>query len=458
MSIYCNKKNNKLMCTKTKKDMQTSFFCQNVGEQKVNNNFYDLYKGEMGQDMNKIEGENANYECIGQCTRVKNEDLYTLFSSYNFLKKIYTIKGEVKNIDGIEKQTDIYKSHWAREHLIFLSGRSAIKTLKKEGINKHDSFTYCIVRAPNYGFPTKIRQIKCSTEEEWYKYGKDNGGWWVNFANKTLGGGVFGKGFVQEETMLLQIPQALYVAYLLRQEEGKKSGFTRVMEDGESIIIQDVNVTMWWNSKKYYENAKKTEIHLFYYLVNLIEKNVDNTKDKESVQKYLREILTNNYSFKYLKNVKMNMICLDAKDHKKSKGIYTSYDENEIRFLFDKCYAGFAYAKSQGATKINTGRWGSGAFKNDLRMMTLIQIVVARIVGVNLVFWGMIYETGMVENITGRVNSTQLDTINNSITMIHDLYRSIIAQHGGANYWKHKYLKYKNKYNNLYIKNNKNCI
>lgn len=191
--------------------------------------------------------------------------------------------------------------------------------------------------------------------------------WYVDFANRHLGGGVFSGGFVQEEVLFCKFPQTLALVF------DKKP----IIPQKGAICIynlrQGINFPDRWYSSRYMHQ---------------------NFGFEESCEKLKKDIRILNYTTQ-----RCGFICLDAIDHS-DDGPNFKYSDSELSMLLNKAYSGFLYAalKCKAYTpeipvNISTGMWGSGVFNNNPVVMLSIQIQAAYAVSsvhpVNLNFWGV---------------------------------------------------------------------
>lgn len=183
--------------------------------------------------------------------------------------------------------------------------------------------------------------LKISSSPKFYDYDNYNNEWWINFANKYLGGGVFNKGFVQEEVIMIEFPEGMYVSYNERKA---------AMAKNESIILTNLIRSVRIKPNKELLECKDDKIR-----ANFISVDSNNHSD---------EILSSDY--------------------------FKSYDEDEIKNLILKLYSGFKYASSNGTKRVNGGRWGCGIFNNHPVMMFLIQILTANLSNLEEIkFWAV---------------------------------------------------------------------
>jgi hypothetical protein len=182
---------------------------------------------------------------------------------------------------------------------------------------------------------------------------------WVDFANKKLGGGVFDTGMVQEETMMLEMPQLANAAakgFITRtgSDPGPLKG------DPEPLIFYNV-----WRS-----------VALAAELYGRAWENWD-----------LDKILKDETPLK--NNQQLNVLAMAVPsvkyDDTKAKALETIED------LFNTFVAGYTLATKANKSQVNTGNIGTGDFKNDQETVYVMQKLALQHVGPSykVAYWGL---------------------------------------------------------------------
>lgn len=69
------------------------------------------------------------------------------------------------------------------------------------------------------------------------------------------------------------------------------------------------------------------------------------------------------------------ILAIDAANYSKKK--FSQFREDEILRELNKAYSGFSNTVEKGKWKIATGNWGCGAFKGNVHLKALIQVLAA---------------------------------------------------------------------------------
>lgn len=162
----------------------------------------------------------------------------------------------------------------------------------------------------------------------------------IDFANKFIGGGVLGRGSVQEEIKFLICPE-LVVARL----------FTEVLDDTEALIITGCER---FNSYEGYGES-------FSWSGDFI----DNTKRDT------------------WRRLETAVVAIDATYFAKPQ---EQYSRESINRELNKAYAGFSFGGSRGGG-IATGNWGCGAFRGDAQLKSLLQLMAAAVAGKSIAYF-----------------------------------------------------------------------
>ncbi|CAI4228377.1 unnamed protein product [Auanema sp. JU1783] len=165
----------------------------------------------------------------------------------------------------------------------------------------------------------------------------------VDFANRYIGGGVLGRGAVQEEIMFLQRPEMI-VSILLAPR----------MNAHEAIFISGAQQ---YSSYSGYANR-----------LRWVPVNPDNVVVRDKFKRINHEI-----------------VAIDAKNV--SEHPEKQYDVEMIDRELLKCYVGFHTGEKEPYIKpIATGNWGCGVFGGDLQLKALIQLLAAGAAGRELIY------------------------------------------------------------------------
>jgi len=254
--------------------------------------------------------------------------------------------------------------------------QAAIDAFNKQGHKRRPSLRHLGKDAPSYVLKQnkkpayfKKRPVKNSpttfiSEKGLYDYRPEENGeerFWVDFANKTLGGGCFGRGFVQEEIMCVEMPE---LADLVATGNNKGEEWrTRSGEDGvlkgspTPLVIKDVRRVL--EIKNLYGNK----------LDSCSEKNLEK-------------------SITVLDSSQTVNILAMAAPHLRSKKPKFQLSSETAQDLFNTFHAGFTLAEKQTSEgkrcTICSGKIGCGAFNNDYRLVYLLQAFAAQQTGVSL--------------------------------------------------------------------------
>lgn len=249
---------------------------------------------------------------------------------------------------------------------------------------------------PTYFFSNQKEYLtEVITEKNYYDYEKtiksDNKlHYWVDFANKNLGGGSLGsRGFVQEEIMTYMMIQfADMLAYIKNDNlEAMK------IKDNGAIIMENLLITgqvrkeysMPLKGKSFYGSRAVDFIQDMYPINDFFRSNYN---DFEGI--FNKIIQTPKHC------VYGNIIALDAVDHgnsgdKLNPNDIDDYSNEELSKLFQKAFSAFYCVRQRHPKKeiyIHTGAWGTGAFSNELLTMLGVQLLAAQYSGIDYIkFW-----------------------------------------------------------------------
>jgi hypothetical protein len=197
---------------------------------------------------------------------------------------------------------------------------------------------------------------------------------WVDFANKVLGGGVYSNGFAQEEVMFLETPELANAAGLPANVAIR----TRTGTPGQEGVMQGSP------DPKVFLNANRV-----MQIKNAID--LGNNTSPINWQKITAAQL-DAYAVPLAAPQKFNVLAIAAP--KLSSTNPPIADPNTIKDLYNTFLAGFTLAQQrEGVTnkpvRIHTGPVGAGVFHNDRTVVYVLQNLAARQVGgINLTFWG----------------------------------------------------------------------
>jgi len=336
--------------------------------------------------------------------------------------KVVPVKAKVVPVEAKEAKSeqkggiDIKKTTYSLSDLTwntyqnYFQGRSPLRSIAEisiknynrnlKGDRKNISFYLSTVDNP-ISISKSNGEVEVTTSDEFYNYTQPNN-WWVDFANKSFGGGVFRLGNVQEEHMLVKYPETLVVAYEL-ENNGMNGEKPYNMKGNQSIIINDILLSVNYDESVINKKIKRKET------IN----ETDITKIKTEIPGNLIAIDAKNYSNWGLTQRKITRDISKFKTIGRIK-IYTGYDKEEIEWLVKKAYAGFRGAVEKGFdvenSVLNTGKWGGGVFANDFRLTILVQLVVARMVGIkNVKLWNIsVKEKNIINRIITGANDIEL--------------------------------------------------
>ncbi len=194
---------------------------------------------------------------------------------------------------------------------------------------------------------------------------------WVDFANRTLGGGCFTEGFVQEEIMVCEIPS--FAAAIAANQDPKRPGWcalvTRAGGSNSSRVLLG-NPTPWL-----FEGITRT-----LNVVNCYGSQFDTFP----LQQILMDALPVNQP-------NLNILAMSA-PRLQSKTLPEQTNINTIRDLFNTAYAGFILAMQSAAQDkkqclINTGPIGAGLFNNNKIVVYLAQRLAAHQLDIAINFY-----------------------------------------------------------------------
>ncbi|MEB4211366.1 hypothetical protein [Mycobacterium sp. 94-17] len=181
---------------------------------------------------------------------------------------------------------------------------------------------------------------------------------WVDFANHELGGGVFGNGMVQEETMALTMPQladAAAIGYYTRSQ-----GKPGVLGSNPTpLVLTKVNRSIELGGGLYKDGWETMTLD-----------QIKKTTQPQNPNQHLNVLA----------------VAVEKVDGSQTQ----QFALNTMEDMFNTFVASFTLAKDiKPGTTINTGPIGTGDFKNDPKVVYVMQNLAAQLVGgITLRYWG----------------------------------------------------------------------
>ncbi|MFO1460257.1 MAG: hypothetical protein U1G08_12695 [Verrucomicrobiota bacterium] len=216
----------------------------------------------------------------------------------------------------------------------------------------------------------KIKRIEHF--KEYYDYAPDPDpkvtAFWVDFANLDLGGGVFTHGFVQEEIMCCEVPELANASALSSSLHTRYPGREVLAGSPTPIVLMGVHRVVEFFSDRPGHPYGTEEFRAL---------DINRPKD------YLRRLDP---------AVQFNVLAMAA-PHLSESTPEQQFGRDTLHDLFNTFVAGFTLADDAAKSEkryatINTGKIGSGDFKNNPNVVYVLQGLAAEFVGVNLRFWG----------------------------------------------------------------------
>jgi hypothetical protein len=193
---------------------------------------------------------------------------------------------------------------------------------------------------------------------------------WVDFANRVLGGGCFGAGFVQEEIMVAEMPEFANLIAENLDDTGRCSILTREGKESPGkgnptpVLIKGVHRVQAVDGRQFYGHKL-------------------NAFDEKKICRDTKELYPPQ---------KVNILAIAAPrlaDNDKE----TQTAKLVAKDIYNTLVAGFVHAKDHNESgnplEIHSGRIGCGVFNNDPNLVYLLHIAAAQQVGdINLVMHG----------------------------------------------------------------------
>jgi len=245
--------------------------------------------------------------------------------------------------------------------------------------------------------------------------------YWVDFANKNLGGGALSPhGFVQEEIMTYLMIQFLDILAdkVISQPE---TPLYKIPNFG-SIILENLIVTgqVTHDCSKNMEKGKSfygSSVTKFLKDKFYISTDPKNESEEYEYDEAFDKIL---YKRKDDEIIYGHVIAIDADryyDYNKKESI-DNYNVSELRRIFLKAFSAFYHVKQKNKNKIiniHTGAWGCGAFNNHLPTMLAVQYLAAKYAKIDQIhFWVITKEEDRnIENIKDNAMKIREKILNN---------------------------------------------
>ena len=248
---------------------------------------------------------------------------------------------------------------------------------------------------PNY-FSDQFQNnpIQVKPEHGLYTYWPENQVC-VDFANHDLGGGVFGNGMVQEETMALSMPE-LANAAALKYSTRTKGPEGPLNSSPEPLLFRNIQRTLELSEKLYREGWKS------YSLTDL---------------KNSKTLLIPQHP-----NESAHVLAIAVEKLSGTKAQITAAqtDIKTIEDLFNTFVAGYTLAKQDApGAFINTGPIGTGDFNNDKQTVYVMQSLAwMQIGGVTVRYWGETYDD-MLGKIVKHWQNDKDKTVSNLMWIAH---------------------------------------
>jgi hypothetical protein len=189
----------------------------------------------------------------------------------------------------------------------------------------------------------------------YYDYNAPNEDW-VDFANADLGGGVFGNGMLQEESMVATMPELADAAAMTPQLQTRDSKNSDPLASNPTPLrITNVHRTIQLDSKTYGDGWIGMSMPDLYSAITVLPKNQQANVIAMAVPK--------------LKQVPQQTALETVDD------------------LFNTFAA--AYSLVPPGSTINTGPIGTGDYRNSTLVVYVMQNLAAQQAGVKLVYWGL---------------------------------------------------------------------
>jgi hypothetical protein len=250
---------------------------------------------------------------------------------------------------------------------------------------------------PFNNLPASVHQIDAGH----YDY-KNDRQIWVDFANHKLGGGIFGDGMVQEETMAASMPElanAAAVGY-----DTRTAGTTGPLKSGDPtpLLFKDIQRSIALDNSTYRDGWKKYSLAEY----------------KDPKHKPL--LLTPQNPNQIVDILAVAVPKLEPGTPEQQTSVKTLDD------LFNTLVAAYTLVKDDlpNAT-INTGAIGTGDFNNDKTVVYVMQHLALQQVGLSVNYWGLDSATqktygDMVHKIMTNWSNAKDKTVYHLMDIAHD--------------------------------------
>jgi len=288
---------------------------------------------------------------------------------------------EIKKLENTTNDISVRKAQLLQKALTTfekLLGPNYTSKMTASRLTDESVYAFTNITSPPRYFDAHFRNntISVMTKPGRYDYSTATSTqYWVDFANHILGGGVFGTGFLQEETMFLETPELANAAAQFAVTGQPLTTRTGTKDTGPldgnptPLIFEGANVVMHIDSK---------------WMVALPHGSKDRA-DENWRKQPPNTVL--DHDMPLLKAKSINVLSMAApylpNPDPKDQTAPAVVDD-----LFNTFDAGFELAKTAGGKTIDTGPIGAGGFHNSPVVVYVMQTLAAKQVGVNLNFWG----------------------------------------------------------------------
>ena len=317
-----------------------------------------------------------------------NHEITTLGFDTPLVKKInelVTTSGKNQNLEG--RKSLLLNYALVNYENLLGTNKSSMKAYELTDASYYSTKGKSGPKAPDYFSTTSLGRLNLPTSTSviyapagHYDY-KPTGTapqFWVDFANSTLGGGVFTDGFLQEETMFLETPELANAAAQTPALKTRTGGNGPLNGSPTPLIFLGANRVMsidweWMTEGTPRENEN-------WRVKNIGEVVMHDTP------------LSKQQNINVLSMAAPDLHLTDPNTHPKEQST-----PDVLEDLFNTFYAGFTMAEKafSGSTiLINTGPIGAGGFTNNKVVVNIMQQLAAIVVSqqsghqVNLKFWG----------------------------------------------------------------------